>query len=252
MKKILLIIFMSLGLFPYETNSLAFYSQGKPFFVEISTDWCFACKMLKPTVEQLISEYGSEVEFVLLDPSNEDKAKIAEQKAQEYGITDFYNKNKNAFPTVGILRADGMQEKIIVGANDKHSYTEVLDRLLGKTDIAKDEPKTEEPNEEIITGRPPLTEPLNRPNLPNILDRPLEVISSGRPPELTFWAAGQTIPTYAYFQYLVLPKCSANNNILCNNLTNTTNPLNTNPPSQVPIFKPWTPNATRDEKGLHF
>lgn len=242
------IIFSGCGL----VNS-SYSSQGKPLLVEISTNWCFACKLLKPTIEGLINEYSSEVEFVLLDLSNEETTKNAQQVAQNYGISNFFNSHRNIFPTVGILRSDGAVEKVIVGANSKEAYSITLNNLLRKTEIAnnestKDNTNTEEINN-ITSGRPDPINPQPRPDTPNFLDRPLEIISSGRPPEITFWSIGQSIPVSAYFNYLVLPKCSANNNVLCNNIPI---PSQTQTKQDGPIFKPWTPNSTRDEKGLHF
>lgn len=242
-KKLFICLFSAVIIAGFGLVNSSYSSQGKPLLVEVSTSWCFACKLLKPTIEQLKSEYGSQVEFILLDASNEETSKFAAQIAEEYGITDFFNKNKNAFPTVGIISPGGNVEKIILGAHDKITYSEVLNNLLGITSVVSNEKAQDIPEERpetpIISERPPLA---------NILDRPLEIISSGRPPELTFWSVGQQMPTSAYFNYLVLPKCSANNNVLCSNITT---PFNKAQDKQdIPVFKPWTANATRDEKGL--
>lgn len=246
-KKLFICLFSAVIVAGFGLVNSSYSSQGKPLLVEVSTSWCFACKLLKPTIEQLKSEYGSQVEFVLLDASNEETIKGAQLIAEEYGITDFFNKNKNAFPTVSIISPLGNVEKIILGAHDKIAYSEVLNNLLGITPIASNE-KNEKEEESNPEGRPETPVISERPPLPNILDRSLETLSSGRPPELTFWSVGQQIPTSAYFNYLVLPKCSANNNILCSNITT---PFNKAQDKQdVPVFKPWTANATRDEKGL--
>lgn len=240
-KKLFICLFSAVIIAGFGLVNSSYSSQGKPLLVEVSTNWCFACKLLKPTIEQLKSEFGSQVEFILLDASNEETSKIAAQTAEEYGITDFFNNNKNAFPTVGIISPLGNVEKIILGAHEKIAYSEVLNNLFGITSVASNEKAKDEETPEIpvISERPPLA---------NILDRPLEIISSGRPPELTFWSVGQKIPTSAYSNYLVLPKCSANNNVLCSNITT---PFNKAQDKQdVPVFKPWTANATRDEKGL--
>ena len=224
-------------------NGHAYYG-GRPLFVEISTSWCFACKILKPTIEELKNQYGSEVEFVLLDATNEATIKQAEQIAYTYGIEEFFKNNRYAFPTVAIFSSSGILEKIILGANKKEAYVAVLDKLTGDVQIAENKPsRPEEPDfEEIKGGRPDKVESSTRPDEPKFLERPLAISSSGRPPELTFWVAGGPIPLYAYYQFFVLPECSGNNNIICSSQIDFSD--------DKPVFKPWTPFATRDEKGF--
>ena len=239
LKKSIILFLFIFCLFFFQGKAFAYSESSRPLFVEISTQWCYACKMLKPTIEQLQSEYAGRVDFVLLDLGLEEEAyKIAGQ----YGITDFLNSNKNAFPTVGILCSGSSRaEKILVGAANKEIYTSALDAFLQDTTKicaingrpAEGIPGPDRPNEATITSIPG--------------GRPQEFVSLGRPPELTFWTAGQPIPAYAYYQLLVLPKCSSNNNILCSNAVGTStysNNTQTKPP-----FEPWNPNATRDVKG---
>ena len=251
-----ILIGILIGVLIFNTSSLKVsaefsnYYGDKPVFVEVSTDWCFACNLLKPTIQELEKQYGSEVEFIRLNGSNEETIKQAEQLASEYGVADFFNKRK-AYPTVGIFSTSGKLEKEIVGANAKEAYTTVLDGLIGVALATKPPSRPEEPKPiEVVGGRPEEPDDLsNRPAVPNFLDRPNEVISSGRPPELTFWVVGQQIPAYAYAQYLVLPKCSGSNNTVCSNAVNAASPSNTQNQA-APVFKPWDPNATRNEKGF--
>ena len=237
---------------------LAFYPGEKPLFVEISTDWCFACKMLKPIVEELKNEYGDKVEFVQLDPQ-------AGQKATEYGVSDFFNKNKGVFPTVGVISFSGKVDKVIVGANKKEAYEEILNNLLGisKPEIDKtadDKGTSTDPDDEDITvkieeasnGRPKEPQVLpGRPQEGESIGRPNETIVQGRPPELKFWSYNQPIPPCYANRFIVLPVCSGGNNILCANNTGTVATTSVKSEDSTPIYKPWTPFATRDEKGLH-
>ena len=258
----LLRIILLIGLLFFQSinlNASAYYSGSKPMFVIISTDWCFACKIVKPTIEEIEREYGDQVEFIALNASNEETIKQAEYVASDYGITDLFNKHKNAFPTIVISYPRENYENVLLGAKDKQTYEQVLNNLLsGNSNIAKSEPKR--PDEPKITdisgGRP--DEPQitnNRPPVPNFLDRPAEPDLSGRPPLLTFWTLGQQIPYYAYYRSLVLPKCDGNINIICANGTNnniSNGKTNISNAPNEPVFKPWDPNYTRDEKGLHF
>ena len=242
----------------FQTFSAQAFAQF--YFVTVSTQWCSACKMLKPVIEELKNEYGNQITFIDLDPTSDQSFAESMKIAQEYGITSFFNANRNAFPTVGILCASSpVPEKVIIGANPKQAYKDILDKLLlsepgicssdGRPNIAVKGP--ERPDEpEITDSRSP------RPNEVTFsLDRPREIGGSGRPDELSFWVVGQPIPLYAYFQYLVLPKCSGSNNILCSNISGPKQTTDTNNNgsgnNSAPAFKPYDPNYTRNEKGLH-
>lgn len=220
----------------FNSSTEAYYSD-RPLFVTISTDWCFACKLVKPTIEELKNDFKGEVEFVDLNVSSEDTSKEAELLASDYGISEFFNKSRGAFPTVGIISPTGNVEKVFIGTQKKETYTEVISNVLGGTRLANtEESRPKEPQIIEITG--------GRPEEPILAMRPNEPITSGRPEELTFWTIGQPIPYYAYNRYLILPKCLGNN-LICSNITNQ---VSTN--GELPkIFKPWDPNATRDEKG---
>ncbi len=245
-----LIIILSIFLFTPKAYAT---ETDKPLFVTISTEWCYACKLLKPKIDELKSEYADRVTFIELDPTSEDSLAQSIKIANEYGITQFFNNNRNAFPTVGILcSSTAIPDKIIVGANQKLVYKEALDNLfnthdgicglnIGRPQIAVT--GTDRPNEPKIAEVKS-----DRPEEHSFVDRPKEFIAEGRPKELSFWTAGQPIPAYAYYQYLVLPTCSASNNILCGN--GITKIASKSTEEDAPTFKPFDPNYTRDEKGL--
>ena len=233
------------------------YAQSideKPLFVTISTQWCYACKILKPVIEELKKEYGDRVTFVDLDPTSEETLAQSMKIAEEYGITQFFNSSRNAFPTVGILcSSNTTPEKIIVGANQKQSYKEILDKLLvtnegicslntGRPEVGVSDSENRQEEPEIASI------PNARPPEPNFLDRPKEAITNGRPPELSFWTVGQQIPYYAYNQYIVLPGCSSSNSVLCGSGSNINKIASQT--DDTSTFKPYDPNYTRDEKGL--
>lgn len=226
-----------------------FYTSEKPLFIVISTDWCFACKILKPVVEALKEEFASQIEFIELDPTNETNKQFTDQIVSDYGIEEFYNKNKNAFPTVGILSPTGEVKELFVGARSKETYLTVINDLLGIKIAKKEEqePPVQEisPEEDIQGGRPEEKETSPRPKEADFLERPEELASLGRPPELTFWNLGQAIPYSAYFSYYVLPSCTGNS-VVCasGGIIKGTKSNN-----DKPIFKPWN-TGTRDEKGL--
>ena len=229
------------------------FQNDKPLFVIISTNWCYACKLLHPVINELEAQYLGQVNFLHLDASNEDAVNASRLIAAQYGLAAYFDSNRNVFPKVGILcPGSTIAEKIIIGANSKETYISAINSFItepnkicsvnGRPTIGINGPDI--PNEpqipEVVGGRP---------DTPNTLDRPNEPIISGRPNELSFWTAGQPIPYYAYYQYLLVPKCSSNNNLICSN--NVSLNIQDVPDTGKPIFKPFDPNATRDEKGWH-
>ena len=70
------------------------YDGDKPLFVTITTDWCFACKYLEPTIEELKRQYSGQITFIKLDASSEQSIAQAQLIAQSYGISEFFNSNR--------------------------------------------------------------------------------------------------------------------------------------------------------------
>lgn len=240
-----------------EIRKRTFHDQNI-LFVEISTDWCFACKLLEPTVQQLAIEYGGKVEFLKLNPTSEESLFGSQQLAYEYDILDFFNENRNVFPRVAVF-CPGATKPIenITGAHKIEVYREKLNNLLGDTEKicslngrppdggSDDDRPTEAVIGEIMGDRPPV---------PNFTDRPFEPTGPGRPQELSFWTIGTPVPLYAYYQLLLLPKCGSEADVVCHNYNNNLNnpsKKGKNGKDDEPEFKPYDPNATRDEKGLH-
>ena len=223
----------------------------------ISTDWCYACKILHPIIEELETQHSGQVTFLHLDASNEGAVNTSRLIAAQYGLEAYFDANRNVFPKVGILcPGSTIPEKVIIGASPKGVYIDAINSFIldpnkicslnGRpAETANDPNRPKEPEIPEIAG--------GRPDVPNISDRPNEVISSGRPNELSFWRIGQTIPLYAYYQYLLISKCSANNNVLCsnNNISIDIQDVKNNS-GPTSGWKPYDPNATRNEKGYHF
>ena len=257
----ILVAFIVLLLFIYfspisASASDSGYNGSVPLFVTISTDWCFACKILDPVVEELKKEYDGQIEFVRLDATNEDTVKSAQSLAYRYGVLEFFNANRNAFPRVAIYCPHGLSpNKNLLGAFKQDFYKVILDEMLNRTDeicsIGGSLPLPKPEPENPPAGSPENTEVTGRPVEAEFLDRPKEIVSSGRPEELKFWTYGQSIPLYAYYRSWVLPKCSGGNQVLCYNGSPQQAGRDNDQDSNLPAFKPWTPNATRDEKGLH-
>ena len=102
-----------------------------PIFAIITSGHCYTCQQLKPVVEELKSEYEDQVTFLTFDLSSKSSLDEARQMAEEYGILEFFEANKNALPKVGIICPGATTtDRIYTGEIRKEVYTEILEKLL--------------------------------------------------------------------------------------------------------------------------
>ena len=100
-------------------------------FITVTANSCFTCQKLKPVIEELEYEYGDRMKFVTLDVSSKTSIDESKQKAQDLGITDFFNKSIYALPKVGIAcPGSGKIEQTFVGETNKNVYKEAIENLL--------------------------------------------------------------------------------------------------------------------------
>lgn len=112
----------------------AIASNHKPLFVTITSDCCYTCKKLAPVLEELQAEYDGQVEFITLNISSRDQIEEANQMAREYGIDEFFNKNKSSIPKVGIFCPGGTKvKKEFLAETRKEAYENELNKLLADT-----------------------------------------------------------------------------------------------------------------------
>jgi thiol-disulfide isomerase/thioredoxin len=112
---------------------LAKQLQGKPVVVDIYASWCPACQNVAPTLSQLKQEYGSKVNFVVLDVSDRGKASQAEARAKQLGLGAFFAANKSQTGLIAIL--DPATGKVLTQHRNnatKSDYTSVLNAALAK------------------------------------------------------------------------------------------------------------------------
>ena len=109
------------------------FADDNPIFVTITSDCCSTCQKLKPVVEDLEYEYGSQITFLTFNVSSRASLEEAKQIAEEHGISEFFNNNKNAVPKVGILCPGGKAEKTFLGEIRKEVYEKAIDELLNDT-----------------------------------------------------------------------------------------------------------------------
>lgn len=239
----------------FQTSSVRspaqFDNNDKLLFVTVSTDWCFACKIVKPVIEELQILYQDKVNFVRLNLTSEDTVKEAESLAVQYGIGDFFNKNRSVIPTIGILcLGEHDAKKVLIGARSIDVYKEAIEDLLHNSSsictvngrpphVGNDDGRPQEPQVSDISG--------GRPIQPEYLERPRDATGPGRPEELELWTYGEPMSPAVYYRLanLNLPECTDASQVLCIRSSGKKKPTGS---SQA--FDPWTPFATRDKKGF--
>ena len=109
-------------------QALAQQLQGKPVVVDIYADWCAGCKKIKPTLEALKKEYGSDATFVVFDVTDKAKIKESEAKAKELGLSDVFAKYKAKTATVAVMNpATGEVVELFQKNQNKADYVAALD-----------------------------------------------------------------------------------------------------------------------------
>jgi thiol-disulfide isomerase/thioredoxin len=87
-----------------QTNSpLAQQLQGKPTVVKIYAEWCAACQKMKPIMASLQQQYGNNVNFVIFDVSDRASTQTSQAKAQQLGLSNFFDAHKSQTATVAII-----------------------------------------------------------------------------------------------------------------------------------------------------
>ena len=125
--KITLSIILALTL----NSGLALAFDDPPLFVTITSDCCYSCKKLKPVLEELQTEYDGQITFVTLYVSSREQIEESKQKADEYGISEYFNSNKGVVPKVAILcPGTNKTNREFIGEIRKEIYKQALDELL--------------------------------------------------------------------------------------------------------------------------
>jgi len=73
------IVFLFSALFTLNVSKVKaeYLGNDKPLFVTISTDWCYACKLLHPVVQELKNQYTQ----ILVTNNTKQAARVSERTA---------------------------------------------------------------------------------------------------------------------------------------------------------------------------
>jgi thioredoxin 1 len=85
---------------------------SKPTFVEFYTTWCAPCKQMEPTVYQLVDEYGSRVDFKILDAAGASAEKQKYKYVSQPQVV-IVNRNGEIVDTLyGLQGYDGLKKAL--------------------------------------------------------------------------------------------------------------------------------------------
>lgn len=112
---------------------LARQLQGKPTVAYIYASWCPACRNIAPTLSQLRQEYAGQVNFVVLDVSDQSTARQAEATSRQLGLGRFFDNNKSQTGLVAIIDP-GTGNILTQHRNnaDRNAYASVLNAALSR------------------------------------------------------------------------------------------------------------------------
>ncbi|MDJ0847364.1 MAG: thioredoxin family protein [Myxococcota bacterium] len=99
---------------------------AKPMVVAIHADWCGTCTRLEPTIDAVRSEVGSDARVVVLDVTDRSAVERSRAKAEELGITAFFDEYKSRTGAVGVLDATGKPVQVLEGETDPQKYLAAL------------------------------------------------------------------------------------------------------------------------------
>jgi thioredoxin 1 len=82
---------------------------AKPIFVEFYTTWCAPCKQMEPTIARLEDEYGSRVDFQILDAAGATEEKIKYRYVSQPQVVLVDRQGKIVDTVYGLQGYDGLK-----------------------------------------------------------------------------------------------------------------------------------------------
>lgn len=114
-------------------NPLAQQLQGKPTVVKIYADWCAACQKMKPIMSSLQQQYGNSVNFVVFDVSDRASTQTSQAKAQQLGLSNFFNAHKSQTATVAVIdSSNGMAIEQFRKNLNQQDYVNAIDMAISQ------------------------------------------------------------------------------------------------------------------------
>jgi len=95
-------------------------ANGKPTLIEFYANWCTSCQAMAPDIQQLKSEYGSKVNFVMLNVDN------------TKWLPEMLNYRVDGIPHFEFLSADGLEKGAVIGEMPRTIFAQNLEALVKK------------------------------------------------------------------------------------------------------------------------
>jgi thiol-disulfide isomerase/thioredoxin len=111
------------------SGSKAVAAKKKVTVVIIKAEWCSACQQVEPVMMGLMQEYGSKINFVVLDVTNDETTAQAMAKANSMGFGKFFAANKKMTSTVAVFKGSKQVFKTAKNSN-RSDYVAAFDKAL--------------------------------------------------------------------------------------------------------------------------
>jgi thiol-disulfide isomerase/thioredoxin len=102
---------------PYESA----LTNGKPTLVEFYADWCSSCQSLAPSIAKFHEQYGSQVNFVMLNVDDSQWRPLMQQY-QVMGVPQFF-----------FITSSRRVVKTLVGRVPESILAQLFEQLLNPT-----------------------------------------------------------------------------------------------------------------------
>ncbi len=123
----LMLSFSAVGVLAFGGNTVG--KNKTVTVVVIKAEWCSACQKVDPIMQDLMKEYGSKINFVMLDVTNDETTAQAAAKAKSLGLTKFFEANKKMTSTVGVFKS-GKQTFVTSKNYSKSDYVSAFNKAL--------------------------------------------------------------------------------------------------------------------------